>query len=156
VTAPYPAGQASVGFRGVTAFSATNVWAVGSYADGTNASQHPLIEHWNGSSWTIAALPAQAHPYAYLTAVAGLPGKLLAVGATAAQQAGPYTAFVLEWNGYAWNTAQVPTPNVVVTLNAAAAQGLNVLAVGEVGASAIGQVGTLATVHHPKMTIACR
>jgi hypothetical protein len=155
LTTPYPSGQASVGFHSVTALSSTNVWAVGSYADGTNASQHPLIEHWDGSAWTISALPAQAQPYAYLTAVAGLPGNLLAVGANAAQQSGPYTALVLQWNGSAWNVAQAPTPNVVVTLNAAAAQGLNVFAVGEVGSSAFGQVGTLATIHRPQMGFAC-
>ena len=36
----------------VTCTSATDCWAVGSYAVGPNGSR-PLIEHWDGSSWTI-------------------------------------------------------------------------------------------------------
>lgn len=44
-----PSGSASGALDAVAAVSASNVWAVGG-ADGS-----PLIEHWNGSSWTIAS-----------------------------------------------------------------------------------------------------
>lgn len=39
---------------GVAAASASDVWAVGSYSnDPQNQDVQTLIEHWNGSSWSI-------------------------------------------------------------------------------------------------------
>jgi hypothetical protein len=36
---------------GVRARTATDVWAVGYY--GGNGGHHTLIEHWNGTAWTV-------------------------------------------------------------------------------------------------------
>jgi hypothetical protein len=155
VTAPYPSGQSSVYFASVTAFSATNAWAVGAYEDGTGASEHPLIEHWDGAAWTMASLPSQGLAYESFSGVAGQPNALYAVGEASAQQLGPYTALVLAWNGVVWRVAQAPTPTMDVALNAAAAQGLNLFAVGTTAASTSAQ-RTLATVRHPAMGIACK
>ncbi len=43
---------------GVTAVSANDVWAFGSYslADGSG-QQHTLLEHWDGTQWTIVPSP---------------------------------------------------------------------------------------------------
>src|SRR5207237_6923082 len=41
---------------GVTALSASNVWAVGTYL-GPNSSNPTLIEHWNGYGWSIVSSP---------------------------------------------------------------------------------------------------
>jgi hypothetical protein len=53
-------GDANV-FLGMTAFSPTNVWAVGSWVTqwpGTPPSvTQTLIEHWDGSNWTLAYTP---------------------------------------------------------------------------------------------------
>lgn len=40
---------------GVTAIDANNVWAVGEVFDG--ASTKPLVMRWNGTAWSVAALP---------------------------------------------------------------------------------------------------
>src|SRR5437667_10446120 len=37
--------------HGVTAISATNAWAVGI------ASSNTLIEHWNGTAWSVSSSP---------------------------------------------------------------------------------------------------
>src|SRR5213082_3404147 len=44
---------------GVTAISATNVWAVGYYVNTTGVTQ-TLIEHWNGTSWSVVKSPSPA------------------------------------------------------------------------------------------------
>jgi hypothetical protein len=54
------------GFFGVTALSATSAWAVGS--TGQFGDGHPLISHWDGSTWTTQTFP-------------DLDGQLLAVAA---------------------------------------------------------------------------
>src|SRR5947209_4778701 len=45
--------------RGVATVSASNVWAVGDSLDasGANPLFHTLIEHWNGTSWSVVASP---------------------------------------------------------------------------------------------------
>ena len=49
---PSPLVQ-SARLEGVAALSATNAWAVGWFNDGFN--NNPLIEHWNGTSWSVVA-----------------------------------------------------------------------------------------------------
>ena len=44
--------------EGVTCASASECWAVGSYdTDPNHTSSQTLIEHWNGTSWSIVASP---------------------------------------------------------------------------------------------------
>jgi hypothetical protein len=44
-------------FRGVSALSKNNMWAVGFFSDGTIT--HSLIEHWNGKAWKQFKAPVQ-------------------------------------------------------------------------------------------------
>jgi hypothetical protein len=39
---------------GVSATSASDVWAVGGYVTPTNLGGQPLIMHWNGTAWKQA------------------------------------------------------------------------------------------------------
>jgi len=55
VTSPNP-GSATNVLYSVAATSATNAWAVGSYAGATTADR-TLIEHWNGKTWAIVSSP---------------------------------------------------------------------------------------------------
>jgi hypothetical protein len=52
-------GTVDTELNGVRGTSASNVWAVGFYAD-SGLINHPLIEHYDGSSWTISSSPNQA------------------------------------------------------------------------------------------------
>lgn len=56
VPAPMPSGT-QAGLAGVDELSTGNAWAVGDSANGSpgegNIGNEPLIEHWNGSAWSI-------------------------------------------------------------------------------------------------------
>ena len=58
VPAPEPSGT-QAGLAGVDELSTTNAWAVGDSATGSagegNIDDEPLIEHWNGSTWSIVS-----------------------------------------------------------------------------------------------------
>jgi hypothetical protein len=61
VASPNPGGTTarsdSSALDGVSALSATDVWAVGSYTNPTTGAHESLILHWNGSSWRQVASP---------------------------------------------------------------------------------------------------
>jgi hypothetical protein len=113
-------GRTDCQLTAVTAISARDAWAVGSY-------QHPgpghqpgaklsLIEHWNGTAWRQVASPS---PGGDSTAsVTGLTG----VAATSARNAWAvgyyvsdadvslYRTLIEHWNGSAWATVPSPSP----------------------------------------------
>jgi len=48
---------------GVTSTAHSNVWAVGDFQNtGANQLVEPLIEHWNGTSWSVVPNPAANNP----------------------------------------------------------------------------------------------
>jgi hypothetical protein len=94
--------------QAVTAISPRNVWAVGSQAGIRNQVPVtvPLIEHWNGTTWSIVPVPKVAV------------GVLESVSATSAsdvwtvgagQQSGQSTV-ALHFDGSSWKLVTVPTP----------------------------------------------
>jgi hypothetical protein len=60
--------------EGVAASSSSNAWAVGYYLQGSIDAQRTLIEHWNGSKWSIVASPNVGNGDNYLLRVAVVPG----------------------------------------------------------------------------------
>ena len=54
VTNPNVKGSLSDSLSGIVAITANNIWAVGGYDNASNNSQ-TLIEHWNGSGWSIVS-----------------------------------------------------------------------------------------------------
>jgi hypothetical protein len=92
---------------GVTCISASECWAVGYYFDGT--VQHTLVEHWNGTVWTLVGSPNTSATQAnFLFAVScASASECWAVGN---YQAGSYSRNLIEhWDGKAW--AIVSSPN---------------------------------------------
>jgi hypothetical protein len=49
--------QAKVELTSVTAVSSDDVWAVGHWLNDTTLSAGTLIEHWDGTSWSVVASP---------------------------------------------------------------------------------------------------
>lgn len=97
-------GQSDI-LEGVQALSASNVWAVGVSNSHNGAVSKTLIDHWNGTSWTIVSSPNQGdgddlHAIAALT-----PGNIWAVGDNDTN-----TALVEHWDGSQWHL--VPTPSL--------------------------------------------
>jgi hypothetical protein len=87
---------------GVSARSPNDAWAVGAYSTGGTGRGHILIEHWNGTRWTIMAAPDVG------------PAELNEVDALAKDDvwavgfAGSRT-LILHWDGASWR--RVPSPN---------------------------------------------
>lgn len=105
-------GSYSDFLQAVYATSPTDVWAVGDYADSL-ASDHTLIEHWNGRKWTHVPSPNPGTP--------GSPAQLNGVAATSSSSAwavGTYSikgqlgilTLTEHWNGRAWKLVASPNP----------------------------------------------
>ena len=98
VTAP-PASAGYNGFQGVAAVGHADVWAVG-YQTGQydTYNRTPLIEHWNGTRWSVVDSPFKG--LGELTGMAALSADdIWAVGF---RSANPYGSLILHWNGGAW------------------------------------------------------
>jgi hypothetical protein len=101
---PVPSPSPSEGKYGnaladVAATSATNAWAVGC-TDGCPVGGTPLIERWNGISWTQVAAPTTPYALYNLTGVAATATSAWTVGG-----GGPITsegAATAHWNGHSW------------------------------------------------------
>jgi hypothetical protein len=92
----------------VSGSSASDVWAVGEEFF-NKASYGPLIEHYNGSAWSLVSAPKPAYN-GYLSGVTSLsPSNAWAVGGM--YNDGPEGPLVEHYNGTAWTispTASVP------------------------------------------------
>jgi hypothetical protein len=106
VASPHPAPNAIL--YNVTALSPSDVWAVGLRANSSRLDQVPLIEHWNGTTWSLAASPSV--PGVLSEMAVASPSDIWAAGFR--QVAGgthPATTLAEHWNGTRWQL--VPTPN---------------------------------------------
>ena len=112
---PTPNPGTSLNFlRAVSAFSASNVWAVGHADDST------LILHWNGTAWARVPSPSPG--------VGSDLSGVDAVSATGAWAVGEFTdsssrqkTLVLRWNGTKWSQVASPAPGADSALDAVTA-----------------------------------
>lgn len=97
------------GLDSVSGTSAQDIWAVGSTFDFASNTGQPLIEHFNGSTWSIVQSP-QSGTVSLLRGVTALSSHLIwAVGSSS--QGGDHEKTLIEqWNGSHWNI--VASPNV--------------------------------------------
>ncbi len=93
---------------GVTARTASDAWAVGSFTRANNLIR-TLIEHWDGTSWTRVMSPNAGHPaggdLSGVTALAA--DDVWAVGGYGQGASG--RTLIEHWDGMAWTV--VPSPN---------------------------------------------
>jgi hypothetical protein len=92
----------------VTAVSSTSVWAVGTYFDfGANAYL-PLVEHYNGSSWTASFPPGVGITQTELFAVSALnDNDIWAVGSFE-NGGNPLQDLAAHWDGASWTMWNPP------------------------------------------------
>lgn len=117
LTVPQPSGRQAI-FSAVDDLSPDNAWAVGeSFADGTdeNLEGRTLIEHWNGTAWSIVPSPNPATGVPgdedSLSSVTGTgPNDLWAAGSDLNQNTQTLSLLFEHWNGTAWTAAASPTP----------------------------------------------
>lgn len=112
---PSPQGwsQYGNGLFGVAAVSANDIWAVG-VSGYISAGNHfrPLIEHWNGTSWSVVGSPLQIWMGAGLSAVAVVSASdIWAIGQANNGQGVPET-LTEHWNGSQWNVVASPSPGL--------------------------------------------
>jgi hypothetical protein len=153
VTVPDPKAPAGMTFAGATlnavsARSATDIWAAGTFqaGQGTNVNSFTLTMHWNGTAWSIVPSPNPATPSPVngvrqtLTGVVAISANnVWAVGNTVDTVSGSFQAdrpIALHWNGNAWSVTTLPAgKGFLTTVTASSAN--SVWAVGLIGATTV-------------------
>ena len=101
-------------FLGVAAVSASDVWAVGADDAATPPGQladltETLIEHWNGTTWSLVPSPNSASG-GYLAGVGALSStNVWAVGSTDDAYIGQ--TLIEHWDGASWSLVPSPSPS---------------------------------------------
>jgi len=130
VASPNPSAFHNV-LRAVTAISTNDVWAVGWF---NNAQDIPrtLIEHWNGSSWSVVTSPNGSNGSNFLFAVTAVSSTdVWAVGDFLDSTSTSHT-LIEQWNGKKWSVVSSPNPTGSNTLNAVrAVSATDIWAVGQ-------------------------
>ncbi len=99
--------------QGVAAFSSNDVWAVG------NTGSKPLIEHWNGSSWSAIPSPNPGSDSALDSVAVVSANDVWAVGTNG-------TGTLTEnWNGSSWTIVPSPSPDSGSALTSVAVASAN-------------------------------
>jgi hypothetical protein len=97
--ASLPAGE-DTRLHAVAVVSPADIWAVGSIA--TPGVEHTLIEHWNGTSWSVVPSPAAEPAGAVLSGVAAVSATdIWAVGSS--NNGSGFSTLIEHWNGTAWS-----------------------------------------------------
>ena len=85
---------------------------MGTYADADTNDGRTLIEHWNGTAWSVVPSPDpddSGYSDDFLTAVGALsPSAIWAVGDY--ESRGRTKTLIVHWNGTTWNQVASPSP----------------------------------------------
>ena len=108
VPVPYPQGSIGSYLNGITALSATDLWAVGVDDKGSSSPLSTLVEHWNGKKWKLVSAPSPGPTQNVLNSVTRIPNTkhVWAVGRTEAQ------GLIEYWNGTKWSVVSAPIVGV--------------------------------------------
>jgi len=107
VTVPSP-GPGAAYLRGVLGFASNDVWA-GGYQTAQSGAQKTLIEHYDGTLWTIIASPNPASIAAYLSSLVAFASDNVWASGYYISNSGVYRTLVEHWDGGSWTI--VPSPN---------------------------------------------
>jgi len=96
-------------FNSVVALSATDIWAVGTSYVPTPTFEQTLVEHWDGTKWSIVWSPNHPHSGAnMLNGVAAVgPDEVWAVGIYTASEGYP-VPLSERWDGSTWKEVATP------------------------------------------------
>src|SRR5438093_102720 len=95
---------------GVAATASNDVWAVGTSQDVAYVPLQTLIEHWDGTAWSIVPSPSPGAVVNDLRAVSALSGNdAWAVGFCAGWYRS--STLILHWDGGSWSRVPSPNPN---------------------------------------------
>jgi hypothetical protein len=136
VSSPNP-GTADNELLGMTAFSSSNVWAVGRWSNSSGLSTVPaLIEHWDGVQWSVVTPPGTGGDDE-LFAAAKVPRtpRLMAVGTFTGGPGNLDQALIQQWDSFVWSLVPHAHPGGLETVlrSIAVVSACNIWAVGIVG-----------------------
>ncbi len=99
------------GFNSVVALAPNDVWAAGYYLVGND--QHTLIQHWDGTQWSIVPSPDGPTGDGVLNGIAASgPNDIWAVGEYDNSNFGnPGKALTMHWDGTSWTVFIPPNPS---------------------------------------------
>lgn len=101
-------------FYSLDAVSPDNVWAVGLAYDG---HAETVIEHWDGTSWTVSPTPYPGAPGAALSSVSAVSADdIWAVGGTRDESGGVDGTLIEHWDGQEWSVVPSPSPGIQYSL----------------------------------------
>jgi carboxypeptidase family protein len=144
-TVPSPSrGNKASDLKGIDAVAGDDIWAVGEFNPGippTETGRRTLIEHWNGTSWSVVRSPNpnwEGLDYATLEAVDDVASNdVWAVGYSEDFASLRLNTLATHWDGTRWRIFPTPNPAGINQPNqlfgVAAVTTENVWAVGRVG-----------------------
>lgn len=126
-------------FHSIKANSPTDVWAVGAAENVATGSSATLIEHYNGTAWSVVSSPSPGSGAAlYGVTTANASNDVWAVGSYTPSGSSESQTLTLNWNGSAWSTVASPNGSTGVSLlnSVATTPGAAIVqAVGDTGTS---------------------
>ena len=115
IASPNSGSQNNV-LNAVSAAADNDVWAVGSISISDSSTSQTLIEHWNGTAWSVVKSPNGGATFNVLTGVAALSANnAWAVGYFA--NGTVYRTLIEHWNGTAWSVVSSPNGNSTSSFN---------------------------------------
>lgn len=143
IASPNGSGQVNE-LHSVSALAENDVWAAGVSYNTERTVGSTLIEHWNGSRWSVVPSPNPSSSVNMINAVAAVSANdVWAVGTAPTSTA---TVLILHWNGVAWNVVPNPT-NGIPLGNLAALAVISANDIWAVGSGFIGDESATATLH---------
>src|SRR5580658_2673828 len=118
----------------ISASSASDIWVVGSTLNTTTGQSVPEALHFNGTAWSVVAMPQAGTNASTIGAVTDISATdAWAVGEDIGTTSAVGGSTLIEhWNGAAWSIVPSPTPGADPGLTGVAARGPNdVYAVGD-------------------------
>lgn len=97
---------------GAAADASNDVWAVGDYSiDQRGSGGKTLVEHWDGSQWSVVKSPNPGNRFSELLAVAAVSvNDAWAVGNVISLNPVRNETLIEHWNGSEWNVITSPNP----------------------------------------------
>lgn len=89
----------------ISVLADNNAWAVGYSFSSTSGQWGAIIEHWNGSNWTLSGPSIVGGTWTGFYGVAAISAN--DVWAVGSQVNGSYTPLLMHWNGSAWTRIDV-------------------------------------------------
>ena len=128
----------------VSALAENDVWAVGVSYNTERTLGSTLIEHWNGSQWSVVPSPNPSSTLNILFGVAAVAtNDVWAVGFAATPSSG---AVIMHWNGSLWSVVPNP-PSSIFMSNLLALSVVSARDIWAVGSGRIGDEDATLTLH---------